>query len=363
VTSKLKVLRLAYRLYFRNASFLTRFSCGFRLLRHRFFGISAPISVMIGLTYRCQCRCVHCGMKLLQDAEGAELSTEEVKKVIEAARRLGTVEITLFGGEPLLRADLEEIVAHARDSRMLPSLDTNGLELSAEKIGGLKGAGLSALKVSLDSPDVEEHDRLRGVEGCFEKAVTGLRQAVAAGLPCAISTYATRENVRSGDLRRLIELGRELGVTAVRIIDTTLSGCFLHSLPRRLAEPDRRELARLLEPGFVFLENLASSRALTHPICSALARRYAYVSPYGDLQPCCFVPLSFGNVRRDPLRKILGRLWSSNLMDYDPGRCLMNNRLFREKYLSQIDSAAKLPLEFREEGRREAEMGEDCSAS
>ncbi len=343
----LKVLRLAYRLYFDNAPFATRISCGFRLLRRRFFRVSAPISIMIGVTYRCQCRCVHCGMELFRNAEEAELSTEEVKSVIGEARRLGAVEITLFGGEPLLRKDLEEIVAHARRLRMLPSLDTNGLLLSPEKIGGLKEAGLTALKVSLDSPDYAEHDRMRGVKGCFEKAVAGIQGARQKGLACVISTYATRENIQSGDLRRLIRLGKDLGATAVRIIDTTLSGCFLNAPPRKLTPPERSELARLLEPGYVFLENLASARALTHPICSALARRYVYLSPYGDLQPCCFVPLSFGNIRRNSLAEIVKRLWGSSLMNYDAGRCLMNNRSFRERYLPRISVAARLPIEFQ----------------
>jgi len=342
----LKVARLAYRLYFQNAPLCTRGSSAFRLIRHRFSRITAPISIMIGLTHRCQCDCVHCGMELFQSGGEEELSTEEVRSVITAARRLGAVEITLFGGEPLLRNDLEEIIVHARKVRMLPSLDTNGLLLTQEKIEKLKAAGLTAVKVSLDSPDADEHDRLRGVAGCFEKAVAALKEARRKGLARVISTYATRENIQSGDLKKLIRLGRELGVTAVRIIDTTLSGCFLNAPPRKLARPEREELARLLEPGFVFLENLASARALTHPVCSALARRYVYISPYGDLQPCCFVPLSFGNVRRTPLKKILNRLWQSPLMNYDSQRCLMNNPDFRKDYLEKIGTAKTLPIIF-----------------
>ncbi len=345
----IKVARLAYRLYFQNAPFLSRVSCAFRLIRHRFSRITAPISVMIGLTYRCQCRCVHCGMELFRSGGEKELSTEEVKSVITAAHALGAVEITLFGGEPLLRNDLEEIITHARKLRMLPSLDTNGLLLSPGKIEKLKAAGLTVLKVSLDSPDAGEHDRLRGVEGCFEKAVAALKEARKRGLARVISTYATRENIQSGDLKRLIRRGRELGVTAVRIIDTTLSGCFLNAPPRELAAPEREELARLLEPGFVFLENLASARALTHPVCSALARRYVYISPHGDLQPCCFVPLSFGNIRRTPLGEILQRLWESHLMNYDSHRCLMNNPQFRRDYLEKIGKAKTLPIVFGDE--------------
>jgi len=339
----LKVARLAYRLYFGRAGLATRISCVLRLARNRFIGTRAPISVMIGVTYRCQCGCVHCGMESYRVSPEDELSTEEVKGVIRQARDLGAVEITFFGGEPLLREDLDGVVAYASSIGMLPSLDTNGILLTPGRVDRLITARLSTVKVSLDSPDAAVHDRMRGVEGCFESAVAGIRLCIERGLPSVISTYASRENIRSGDLQRVIELGRSLGVDALRIIDTTLSGCLLAEKQKQLTGEDRNILAGLLEPGFVFLENLASARALAHPVCSAVARRYIYVSPRGDVQPCCFVPLSAGNVREDGLEDIIARLWKSPVMDYDPGRCLMNNPAFRERYLPLIESANSLP--------------------
>jgi len=288
-------------------------------------------------------------MNLYRVDPAEELSPEEVKSVIRQARDLGSVEITFFGGEPLLREDLEELIAFASSMKMLPSLDTNGLLLTPTRIRKLKDAGLSAVKISLDSPDAEEHNRLRGAPGCFEKALAASRECVNQSLPCVISTYASWENLKSGDLKKMIDLGRDLGVDAVRIIDTTLSGCFISSPGLALKTDEREELAKLLEPGFVFLENLASARAITHPVCSATARRYIYVSPRGDVQPCCFVPLSFGNVREGPLASILKRLWRSPVMSYDRNRCLMNNPEFREKYLRRIETAENLPIMFGEE--------------
>ena len=349
ILNNLKVASLAYRLYFKTAPWPVKISCAIRFIRHRFAGITAPISVMIGLTYRCQCDCVHCGMNLYRVDPEEELSTDEVKSVIHQARELGSVEITFFGGEPLLREDLEELVAFASSLKMLPSLDTNGLLLTPERIRKLMDAGLAAVKVSLDSPEAEEHDRLRKTPGCFEKALTAIRECVNRNLPCVISTYASRENLKSGDLKEMIELGRKLEVDAVRIIDTTLSGCFISSSGLALKTDDRIQLSNLLEPGFVFLENLASSRPLTHPVCSAMARRYFYVSPRGNVQPCCFVPLSFGNIRNDPLKELLDRLWESTVMSYDCDQCLMNNPEFREKYLRRIETAENLPIMFKEE--------------
>ena len=343
----LRVYRLAYRLYFRRAPWPTKLSCALRLFRNRWCARRrAPIAVMIGLTHRCQCRCVHCGIARQKATGEDELSREEVITVIGQARHAGAVEITLFGGEPLLRNDIDAIVRAARDRRMLCSIDTNGLLLSPERVRALKAAGLSAIKISLDSAVAADHDQRRSVQGCFNKALAAARACVAQDLPCVVSTYASRENVTSGGLKDIIELARDTGVTAVRIIDTTLSGCSLSS-PHKMLTPDNREhLAALLEPGFVFLENLASSRKLKRPICSALTRRYIYVSPQGDVQPCCFVPLTFGNIRREPLCAILARLWNSALMTHDPAQCLMNNPAFRAQHLSRLETAETLPVDY-----------------
>ena len=76
-----------------------------------------PMTVMIALTYRCQCACVHCSASGLS-GEKPELTTQEIKNIIAAARELGVPKIGFTGGEPLLRADLPELVACAAGSKI-----------------------------------------------------------------------------------------------------------------------------------------------------------------------------------------------------------------------------------------------------
>jgi len=288
-------------------------------------------------------------MELSSIPQKDELTLMEIESIIKQAHELGTVEITLFGGEPLMRDDIEDIIQTADANGMICSIDTNGLLLTPEKIKALIKAGLSAVKISLDSPESNEHDKMRGVPKCFNRAVAAVRECASQGLPCVVSTYASRENVHSGDLKKLIELARSNNATAVRIVDTTLSGCALSSEHKLLRSEDRELLADLLEPGFVFLENLASARKLRHPVCSALAKRYIYVSPAGDIQPCCFVPMSFGNLRKNSLKELLEKMWGSSMMNHDTNRCLMNNPKFREKAVPMIQQAEHLPVKVDSE--------------
>ena len=73
---------------------------------------------------------------------------------------------------------------------------------------------------------------------------------------------------------------------------------------------------------------------------------YFYISPYGEVQPCCFMPLRFGNIREEPLKDILDRMWSHEMFDMDWVRkeCPMLNDEFRKKYIDTIPKDWKLPF-------------------
>ena len=82
--------------------------------------------------------------------------------------------ITLTGGEPLLRDDLEEIV-ELFDDRSCLIVGTTGDGLSAERAKRLRSRGVFGIGISLDSTDEQEHDRLRGMKGAFRTALSALQ--------------------------------------------------------------------------------------------------------------------------------------------------------------------------------------------
>ncbi|MHA1376691.1 MAG: SPASM domain-containing protein, partial [Promethearchaeota archaeon] len=75
---------------------------------------------------------------------------------------------------------------------------------------------------------------------------------------------------------------------------------------------------------------------------------YFYISPYGDVQPCCFMPLTFGNIREEPLKTILERMWGHPMMceTWTKKECPMLNEEFRSKYIETIPRKAKLPFKI-----------------
>ena len=105
---------------------------------------------------------------------------------------LGAVMVTLTGGEPLLRRDLEEII-ELFDERSCLIVGTTGAGLTRQRARALRRSGLFGVGISLDSTNEEEHDRLRGVKGAFRIALDGLRAASEAGLYPYVVTVATRD--------------------------------------------------------------------------------------------------------------------------------------------------------------------------
>jgi MoaA/NifB/PqqE/SkfB family radical SAM enzyme len=286
-------------------------------------------TVLIGVTYECQCDCVHCGAALSRDRSRKELDTGEIKHLIDECRGVGTESIGFFGGEPLLREDILELILHARSRGFCTNLDTNGYLLTENVGRALKTAGLDIIGVSLDSSDPDTHDRLRGREGIFSRATGGIRHCVAEGIKCYVSTYANHENVADGDLLRIIDLARSLKADWIRICAPFAAGKWISSTEKRLTPEEREYIVRICDedPKYTVLEDRDG--------CPGMQRKLIYISNYGDVQPCCYVPVTFGNIRGERLADILSRIQDHTMYKTfgTLSGCPMNSDAFRRQYL------------------------------
>ncbi len=305
-----------------------------RLIAHlarRAAGSEMPIWLTLGLTYRCQCRCVHCYAEGRQRDPAQEMTTAEVKSVLGQAAEVGVLEVMFSGGEPLLRDDLPELVAHGRSLGLLTRLSTNGILLDREYVAALKEAGLTQVGVSIDHAHPAVHDRMRGLPGTFEAAVQGVRNLREFGIPCQILTYASRANVDSG-LEDVVALGRALGVLAVCAFFPAASGRLSGSCDQLLGERERARVRGIQDLTFAYLE-LPTARSM----CRVAAKTFAYVSPYGDVTPCSSVPYSMGSVRRTGLAA-LWRSYCDGLRLDCRGDCVMNDERSRRTLAAHLAS-------------------------
>ena len=321
------------------------------LMKKELLGKPSPIAMTFAVTYDCPCHCVHCSAGHHYRAGQFPLSTAEAKRVIDESQELGVTVIAFTGGEPLLRRDIHELVAHVDQRKAMPIMFTNGLLLSDENADRLAAAGLYTLFVSIDSPVAEEHDRLRGMPGLFDTAVAGLKRMKQRGVFVGISSYATRSGTEKGTYRRIYALAQELGVHDVILFDTVPTGNLLKDDSELLTPQQREEIMEFSEAVF--------RKSEMPPFCSqswqnsvegylsgigCLAGNVQYhVSAYGEVTPCDFTPLSFGSIRQESLKEIWNRMISHPAYQRRTCLCRMQNAAFRRCYIDPIPDDAVLP--------------------
>jgi MoaA/NifB/PqqE/SkfB family radical SAM enzyme len=321
------------------------------LVKTYLYGRAFPVAMTFAVTYRCQCKCSHCsaGDHIRNDIE--ELSTEEAKKLIDDGQDLGITILAFTGGEPLLREDIYELISYVDQNKTMPILFTNGLLLTNENVEKLADTGLYSLFVSLDSPDLWEHDRLRGVSGLFETALEGIEKMKSKGVFVGISSYATRTGTHRGLYKRMHKLAIELGVHNLLLFDCVPTGNLLKDTSEMLIREQREEIYEYSAD--VFKNRIippVSSQSWQNSLeaymagigCLAGNIQY-YVSAYGDVTPCDFAPLSFGNIRREPLRSIWKKMVDHPAYNHRAQFCRMQHHKFRHCYIDSIPDGAILP--------------------
>lgn len=261
-----------------------------------------PYLMDIAITDKCNLNCDFCSF-IGKEKKEKILSKEELIKVINDAVMMGVSSVNFVGGEPLLREDLPEIIKELDQKNAITGIFTNGYFLE-EKARSLKQAGLTSVRVSIDSADEETHDKKRNKKGLFKKAVNGLIEAKKQGLITAISCCITSEQIKNSDFEKLIELGKKLKVNELFVFEMLPVGGFVKN---KMSYPplDINEAIRIARPynlnpsypGIVFYQYIADKFSLG---CSG-GISYLYISPYGEVFPCDFHNKCYGNIRKKEL--------------------------------------------------------------
>lgn len=170
-----------------------------------------PFNALAQVTNRCNMRCPFCDF-WPNGAPREELSAHEWRRVADELAELGTMLVSVEGGEPLVRADLPEIIAGFRQAGHLPLLYTNGWFMDEARVAALVAAGVHQVGVSIDFPDAARHDAMRRAEGAFDRAIAAVKRLrEALGGPAVhLMTVLMRQN--QGELEPLFGLSASLGV-------------------------------------------------------------------------------------------------------------------------------------------------------
>ncbi len=247
-------------------------------------------------TYRCNSSCPKCVKKGMHDVM-QEMTTEQLKRVIDELQALGISAIDFTGGEPLLRDDLTELLRHTSGKGLLSHLNTNGYLLTPERVQDIVQSGVNSINVSLDSVSPEKMEVLTGIPGALAKIQEGLISLLAARamrrslLEITIVTVLSKEN--RDELEAIIDFARKIGVDGVSINP-------YHAFPRPLSgirddsfQETIGKLMRWKNQGGL-LENSKEYFFLLHkffkgepfPLRCSAADSYLIIDTYRRIFPC-----------------------------------------------------------------------------
>ncbi|MGA2093043.1 MAG: radical SAM protein, partial [Sedimentisphaerales bacterium] len=177
-------------------------------------------SVTLAVTNRCNYNCWHC-YNAGRSQRDIPLST--LKQIAGQLQELGAVQVTLTGGEPLLRADLEEVAAAFDESTCL-TLNTTGDGLTEQRALALRDAGIFSVGISIDSTDAGEHDRMRGREGAFRTALDAIQSVADSGLYPYVIAVATHDFLQTDKFNAFMRFAGQIGALEVHLLEPCATG-------------------------------------------------------------------------------------------------------------------------------------------
>jgi pyrroloquinoline quinone biosynthesis protein E len=251
-----------------------------------------PYTLIAELTYRCPLACAYCSNPLELGRHDAELGTDDWARVFREAAALGVLQVNLTGGEPLVRADLEALVAAARASDLYINLITSGIPADRERLGRLAAAGLDSLQLSIQDTDPHGATWIAGRDDMDSKLATAAATR-ALGLPLTLNVVLHRWNI--GRVAEFVALAERLGAARLELANTQYLGWALANrdrlLPSRTAVEKARQLAleardRLRGKMEVLFVRPDYHADRPRACMDGWARRYLVVTPDGVALPC-----------------------------------------------------------------------------
>ena len=304
-----------------------------------------PHTIDFAVTSKCPYHCPHCsyGKRKIKD-----LDTNEILKLIKEIKDLGTAILGITGGEPMIRIDLEKIVS-ACSPELSTILYTTGFNFNKKRAKELYDANIGSIFIGIDSADTKIQDEVRGNNGSLELGIKALEICHETGIYTGINTIATRERINNGELERIYDLACSLDVGELSLIFPIATGQWAGCTNNQLKAKELELLKSIRK---------SLNRKRSGPIVTTLAEyesedfmgcitgyQTLFIDSSGEVCPCDFTPLSFGNIKDTPLKEI----WKE-MEEYFPrprADCLMreiSHRIDSDFFpLSPSDSKKMIP--------------------
>lgn len=256
--------------------------------------------VHLAITKKCALQCDHCyAWDVLNQKE--TLNENDLSEIINKLQKMGTGQIHLTGGEPMLKIDvLTKLLEHSKKTSNF-WMNTSGFKLTNQNAKRLKDSGLTGVFISLDHFDEDAHNNFRKYKDAYYWAINGAKNAIANQLVVALSICVTKDFVSEENLLKYMQLAKETGVHFVQFLEPKEVG---HYKGKDVALSE--EKMEILESFYIKMN--FSNDFLDFPIinyhgyyqrrqgCFAGGNRSMYVDTEGNINACTFCHSNSGNI-------------------------------------------------------------------
>lgn len=268
---------------------------GHQLLNEMTARAGVPSGVHLQVADRCNHACQHCYQ--IQGRKG-EMSTAEIKALLDELAEAGVVLLNVSGGEATLRPDLLDLLRYARSKGFALRLFTNGYTMTAALAGEIRRVGVLSVEVSVYSDEPSAHDAITRVPGSLARTLEGVRHLVAAGVRVHLKSPATALVPDSFARAKRLAAAFGGGVSVVSSSDITPMEDGDQASRAMAAEPAEL-LARGVMKPWAPPPDLEAAMRETRAVASCGAcRESVTVLSNGDLRPCTDIVAPLGNVRQ-----------------------------------------------------------------
>ncbi|MGO9147096.1 MAG: radical SAM protein [Desulfomonilia bacterium] len=265
------------------------------------------------LTKACNLSCIHCRASATDKPCSDELTTDEGFALLKDLSKGGTRLVILSGGEALVREDVFTIAAYGTSLGLRMTLATNGSLVTPEVAGKMKESGIIRVSVSLDGVTSDIHDTFRGLPGAFEMAMEGMRILVAEGVPAQVNTTVAAMNI--AQMKLFPDFLKGLGVMAWHVFFLVPTGRGENVEPAKItqyrdmledfhtaSEISQIECKATCAPQYY---RMLAEKEGSSPTKGCLAGTgFGFVSSTGTVQPCGFLQVDCGNIRKESINVI-----------------------------------------------------------
>jgi len=283
----------------------------------------SPVCRLIAweVTRSCNLACKHCRAEAHTEPYEGELSTSEAKALIDTFPEVGNPIIIFTGGDPMMRADVYELISYATAKGLRCVFSPNGTLITAANALQLKEAGVQRCSISIDGADAKSHDDFRGVQGAFADSMRGISFLKDAGLDFQINTTVTKDNLSS--FKKIFKLCEDLGAVAWHIFLLVPVGRATEIQDQVISAKEYEEALhwfydfrkttkmhlkatcaphyyrimrqRAKEEGLAVTLETFGMDAMTRGCLGGIG--FCFISHVGQVQPCGYLELNCGNIK------------------------------------------------------------------